>query len=169
MSDKSVVLAIFDDEAAADAAVTSLKSWGKTDDRVKLSAVGVLALDDDGNVKTHKMGSRNILKGGGIGLVLAVLIPPVGLAAGVAGGAIVGAMRRKGLGLDEKDRERVTAKLFDGKAAVGVLAKPEQSELIAAKLIELGGEPEVHAVSDAALKEAASEPPGKQKPIAVHY
>lgn len=154
-----MVLAIFADEPAADTAVASLKAWDKTDDRVKLSAVGVLVLDDNGNVKTNKMGSRSILKGGGIGLVLAALTP-VGAAA-VAGGGLVGALHRKGLGLNEKDKDRISAKLFDGKAAVGVLAKPDQAELISAKLVELGGEPEVHAVTDAALKHAASEEPGR--------
>jgi hypothetical protein len=159
MSDKSVVLSIFDDEAAADAAVTSLKEWDKTDDRVKLSAVGVLALDDNGNVKVHKMGSRSIVKGGGIGLVLAVLVPPVGVPAAVAGGGLIGALHHKGLGLTAADKERIQGKLFDGKAAVGVLATPQEAPLVAEKLTELGGEPEVHAVSDAALKHADSEMP----------
>ena len=158
MSDKSVVLSIFASEPAADIAVASLKRWAKSDDRVKLSAIGVLALDDNGEVKVHKLGSRSILKGGGIGLVLAVLVPPVGVAA-VAGGGLVGALHHKGLGLTEKDKERITGKLFDGKAAVGVLATPDEAELIAQKMIELGGEPEVHAVTDAALKHAESEAP----------
>lgn len=159
MSDKSVVLSIFDDEAAADSAADSLKRWDKTDDRVKLSAVGVLVLDDNGNVKVHKLGSRSILKGGGIGLVLALLVPPVGVAAGVVGGGLLGALHHKGLGLSPQDRERIQSKLFDGKAAVGVLARPEEAVLVAEKLIELGGEPEVHAVSDAALKQAHDEMP----------
>ena len=158
MSKKNVVIAIFNDEPAADSAVAQMKVWDKSDDRVKLGAMGVLALDDGGNVKTHKMGSRSIAKGGGIGLVLA-LVTPVGLPAAVVGGSLLGALHKKGLGLTEKDKDRISAKLFDGKAAVGVLAKPDQAELIAAKLTELGGQPEVHAVSDEALKEAASEVP----------
>jgi hypothetical protein len=157
VSDKNVVLAIFKDEPAADTAVAQLKSWDKSDDRVKLGAMGVLALDDNGNVKTHKMGSRSTLKGGGIGLVLA-LITPVGAGA-VVGGGLLGALHKKGLGLNEKDKDRISAKLFDGKAAVGVLAKEDQAKLIAEKLTELGGEPEVHAVSDEALKQASAEVP----------
>jgi len=157
LSDKNVVLAIFKDEPSADSAVAQLKSWDKSDDRVKLGAMGVLALDDNGNLKTHKMGSRSIAKGGGIGLVLA-LMTPVGAGA-VVGGGLLGALHKKGLGLDEKDKDRISAKLFDGKAAVGVLAKEDQAKLIAEKLTELGGEPEVHAVSDEALKQASSEMP----------
>jgi uncharacterized membrane protein len=159
MSEKSAVLSIFPDEAAAEVAVKSLQEWDKSDDRVKLNAIGVLVLDDNGDVKLHKMGSRNILKGGGIGLVLALLVPPVGVAAGIVAGGLLGALHHKGLGLTEKDRERINGKLFDGKAAVGVLAKPQEARLIAEKMIELGGEPEVHAVSDAALKHAETEMP----------
>jgi hypothetical protein len=159
LSDKNVVLAIFKDEPSADTAVGQLKAWDKSDDRVKLGAMGVLALDDSGNVKTHKMGSRSVVKGGGIGLVLA-LITPVGVPAAVVGGSLLGALHRKGLGLTDEDKDRISAKLFDGKAAVGVLAKGDQAKLIAQKLTELGGEPEVHAVSDEALKQAADEVPG---------
>jgi hypothetical protein len=50
MSDKQLVLAIFKDEAAADAAVESLKQWDKADDDLKLNAIGVLVLDDKGEV-----------------------------------------------------------------------------------------------------------------------
>jgi hypothetical protein len=157
LSDKNVVLAIFKDEPSADSAVAQLKSWDKSDDRVKLGAMGVLALDDNGNLKTHKMGSRSIAKGGGIGLVLA-LMTPVGAGA-VVGGGLLGALHKKGLGLNEKDKDRISAKLYDGKAAVGVLAKEDQTKLIAEKLTELGGEPEVHAVSDEALKQASTEMP----------
>jgi len=44
MSDKQVVLAVFDDEAAADAAVNQVKSWDKATDEIKLSSIGVLVM-----------------------------------------------------------------------------------------------------------------------------
>ena len=102
MSDKTVVLAIFEDEAKADAAVASIKAWDKTEDRVKLGTMGVLVLDDTGEVKTHKMGKRSIGKGAGIGLVLA-MFTPVGVTAGVIGGGLLGALHKKGLAINEKD------------------------------------------------------------------
>ena len=86
MSDKQVVLAIFPDEAAADAAVTSLKSWDKADGDIKLNAIGVLVLDKKGKVKTHKLGRRSVGKGAGIGVILAVFVPP-SLLAGAVGAA----------------------------------------------------------------------------------
>ena len=72
MGDKQIVVAIFPDEAAADTAAQSLKDWDKLDDDVKLNAIGVLVLDEDGKVKTQKIGKRSWGKGAGIGVVLAV-------------------------------------------------------------------------------------------------
>ena len=141
-----VILAFFKDEAAADAAVESLRAWDKIDDDVKLSAIGVLALDEKGKVKVSKLGSRSIPKGAGIGLALA-LITPLGLGAVIAGAGF-GALHHKGLGLKAEDRERIGANLTNGQAAVGVLAKPAQADLVASKLAELGGATETHEVSD---------------------
>ena len=76
MAGKTVVLAFFGDEAAADDAVEQLKRWDKADDDVKLNAIGVLVLDDKGKIKTHKLGKRSVGKGAGIGLLLAVVAPP---------------------------------------------------------------------------------------------
>lgn len=160
MSDKQVVISVFDNEAAADAAVESLKSWDKVSKEVKLGSIGVLVLDDTGQVKTQKMGKRSIGKGAGIGVVLAVVAPPLGVGTVVAGG-LLGALHRKGLGLDEADRERIAAQLASGKAAVGVLARSDEADVIASKLKELGGESEVHEATDEALEQAAAEaPPG---------
>jgi hypothetical protein len=57
----------------------------------------------------------------------------------------------KGLKLTKSDRERIGHELTNGKAAVGVLTPFNESSMISAKLGELGGAPEEHAVSDAAL------------------
>lgn len=140
MSKKEVVLAIFENEAAADAAVASLKDWDKIDDDVKLNAIGVLVLDDKGKIKTHKLGKRSVGKGAGIGLVLALIAPPT-LLAGVLGGGILGALHHKGLGMDNADREQLAAELSNGKAAVGVLVAETEESAVSAKLAELGGQP----------------------------
>ena len=153
MSDKQLVLATFNDEAAADAAVESLKAWDKADDDVKANAIGVLVLDDKGKLKTRKLGRRSTGKGAGIGLVLAIITPPT-LVAGVLGGGVLGALHKKGLGLKDADRERIAAQLTDGKAAVGVLADNIEASTISAKLAELGGTAEVLTVSEEAVAEA---------------
>jgi hypothetical protein len=149
MANHTVVLAIFNDEASADAAAGSLKESGLA----KGDAVGVLVLDDNGKLKADKVGKRSWGKGAGIGAVVA-LVTPVGLAAGVIGGGLLGALHHKNLGLKEADRERLSSELQGGKAAVGVLAPVSEATVVADKLTELGGTSETHAVSDEAVEEA---------------
>ena len=160
MADNQVVLGIFADEAAADTAVEALKAWDKASDEVKLSAIGVLVADKDGQIKEHKLGSRSGKKGAGIGLVLAVIAPPT-LLAGIVGGGILGHFHHKGLGLTTEDRERITAELAGGKAAVGVLASGDEASAILGKLAELGGDVESHDVSDEALAAVADAAPAE--------
>jgi uncharacterized membrane protein len=100
---KQIVVAIYPDEATADTAAQSLKEWDKLDDDVKLHAIGVLVLDEDGKIKTHKMGRRSWGKGAGIGAVLGALFPPSLLAGAFAGG-LLGALHHKGLGTDKAER-----------------------------------------------------------------
>ena len=149
MSNKTVDLAIFKDEASADAAVAAVKDSGVAHG----DAIGVLVLDEHGKIKVDKVGKRSVGKGAGIGLVLA-MFTPVGLAAGVVGGGLLGALHRKGLGLGQADRDRLGAELAGGKAAVGVLIPVSEAAYLTIKLNELGGTTQTHAVEDAALDEA---------------
>ncbi len=158
MADKQVIIGTFSDEAAADVAVESLKAWDQATEEIKLSSVGVLVLDEKGQVKEHKLGARSGKKGAGIGLVLAVVAPPT-LLAGLVGGAVIGHFHHQGLGLSSEDRERLIADLQGGKAAVGVLASGEEAEAIAGKLTELGGDVEAHEVTDEALEAVAAAAP----------
>ena len=155
---KTVVLAFFKDEATADDAVESLKAWDKADNDIKLNAIGVMALDDKGKLKTHKLGKRSVGKGAGIGLVLAVIAPPT-LLAGVIGGGLLGAFHHKGLGLKSGDRDRIAGALSDGQAAIGVLVPGDKAIDVSAKLTELGGSAEVHAVADEAVAEVETAVP----------
>jgi hypothetical protein len=158
MADKQVILGVFADEAAADAAVESLKAWDQATEEVKLGAIGVLVLDDKGQVKEHKLGARSGKKGAGIGLVLAVIAPPT-LLAGLVGGGVLGHFHHQGLGLKAEDRDRIVSELRGGKAAVGVLAAGEQADAIAGKLTEVGGDVEAHEVTDEALEAVAAAAP----------
>ncbi len=106
----------------ADTVVTSLKVWDKLDDDVKIKGIGVLALDDDGKLKIHKVGPRRrIVKGVAAGAVIVVLagwiVSP--LAWPVASGAR-GATRR-GLKMSDERREELATEIKNGKAAVGVI------------------------------------------------
>ena len=149
MSNKTVVLAIFKDEVSADAAAASLKDSGVAHG----DAIGVLVLNEKGELKADKIGKRSWGKGAGIGAIVA-LCTPVGLAAGLIGGGLLGALHHKNLGLDEADRERIGSELEGGKAAVGVLAPVSEATFVAGKLADLGGTAETHPVSDEAVEEA---------------
>src|SRR5215475_7615606 len=149
MSNKTVVLAIFNDEVAADTAATSLKDAGVA----KGDAIGVLVLNEKGELKADKVGKRSWGKGAGIGAVVA-LVTPVGLAGGLIGGGLLGALHHKNLGLVEADRERIRRELEGGKAAIGVLAPVAEAAVVADKLSELGGTAETYLVSDEAVEEA---------------
>jgi uncharacterized membrane protein len=153
-TDKQVIVGIFGDEEAADAAVVALKEWDEGSVDVELDSVGVLVVGDDGQIKEHKLGRRSTGKGVGIGLVLAVIAPPTLLAGAVAGG-VAGHFHHKGLGLTEADLARLGRDLTGGKAAVGVLAQTVDAVPIVAKLKALGGTVEAHDVTDEALNAVA--------------
>ena len=149
MSNRTVVLAIYKDEVAADVAAAALKESGLA----KGDAVGVLVLNEKGELKADKVGKRSWGKGAGIGAVVA-LATPVGLAAGLIGGGLLGGLHHKNLGLKEADRERIRSELEGGKAAVGVLAPVSEATFVTDKLTELGGSTEAHPVPDEVLEEA---------------
>ncbi len=167
MSDMELVLAIFDDERAADLAVESLMAWDKLNDQAKAGTIGVLVTDENGKLKEHKLGkARSTAKGAGIGLLLAIVAPP-SLLVGLVGGGIVGHFHHPGLRLEAADQERIGAELAGGKAAVGVLVSFDEVIVVSSKLTELGGTVETHQVSDEALKAveaAAPETTGTEAP-----
>jgi Protein of unknown function (DUF1269) len=152
MASKQLVLAIFASESDADAAAEALKRWDDESDDIKLKSTGILVLDDKGNLKTDKVGRRSTGKGAGIGVILA-MATPIGLAAGVIGGAALGALHHKGLGVQQADRDRLGQELNGGKAAVGTVVDSSQAEAVSAKLAELGGTPESHEINDEAMAE----------------
>ena len=151
---KQLVLAFFDNEAAADAAVEALKQWDKADKDIKLGAIGVLVKDDKGKIKTHKLGKRKTGTGAVLFGLAAVLTGGATLLAGAVFGGIVGSFFRKGLGMSKEDLARIDGELNGGKAAVCILAAPDEAAAVSAKLAELGGKPETHEVSEEVVQEA---------------
>lgn len=153
MAKKQLVLAFFENEAAADAAVKALKSWDKASKEIKLGNIGILAKDKKGKVKTQKLQRKT--KGGAVlGAVAGVLSGGMTVAAGAVAGGILGAFFKKGLGMSKEDLARIDKELDGGKAAVGVLAEAGEAASVSAKLAELGGKPETHEVSDEAVEQA---------------
>jgi len=155
MSDKTLIISIFDSEETADLVAARLKNY----DLIEHDAVGIMALDGGGALKIDKIGARSSGKGVGVGAALWIL-GPVGMAAGLAGGALVGHLHHKGLGLDEADRDRITKELQGGRAAVGVLTSADKVAPIVAQMDVAGGTTETHATSDEALHQATSQTDG---------
>jgi uncharacterized membrane protein len=157
----TLVVAFFENKMKADDAAAELKSWDKANEDIKLGAIGVLTLDDNGEVKTQKYGPRNAGRGAKIGVVIGVvsaILPPVGLLAGaatglVAGGAI-GAMSRKGLGMSDEDLQRIASELQGGHAALAVLCPPDEAAQTTAELEQLGGTTQSHETSEPDLQSA---------------
>jgi uncharacterized membrane protein len=150
VAEKRLVISIFDAEANADEAAAALRGTGAVVDE----AIGVLVLDEQGELKTHKVGATSGGKGAAAGAVLG-LLGPIGFGVGAAGGALLGKLHHKDLGLDDADRERLGAALRGGKAAVGVLADPDELVAVESILVGRGGETEAHELNDAVLREAA--------------
>jgi uncharacterized membrane protein len=150
VSDKRLVIAVFDTEAAANQAVDALKDTRAFNN----DAIGVLVLDEDGKLKTHKAGTTSAGKGATGGLVLG-LLGPVGLGVGTIAGALVGKLHHKNLGLEDSDRERLSAALRGGKAAVGIVAAPDELIPVESILVGMGGTTESHEFEEAKLLEAA--------------
>jgi hypothetical protein len=155
MTAQTLVLAIFENEPAADAAAEALVAWVKADDVVR-RPIGVLVLDPDGRIKEHKLGAKRSGKtGAGIGALLAVVAPPTMIAGAVAGG-VIGHFHHQGLNLSDAERARIAGELVGGKAAVGTLVEDEpEAHMLSAKLTELGGRTQVHQVSQEAVEAAA--------------
>ena len=104
-----------------------------TDD-IKLKSVGVLVLDDNGKIKVDKVGRRSTFKGAGIGVILA-MATPIGMAAGVVGGAALGALHHKGLGdLRTTSASGSAASSPAARRPSGSSRTPPQTEAISDKL-----------------------------------
>jgi uncharacterized membrane protein len=156
MAKNQLVLAFFENEAAADEAVKSLEKWGKANKEIKNGAVSILVKDEQGKIKTYKLGKRKTKTGALAGALVGVLSGGVTVIGGAIVGGILGSFFHKGLGLSKKDLARIDGELTSGKAAVAILAKPKEVQEITAKLVKLGGQPEAHKVTDDALEEAVA-------------
>ena len=146
---KQLIISIFETEEGAYGAAKVLKDTGASVD----DAMGVLTLDKRGDISTHKVGATS----GGVGLAagsVLALLGPVGLGVGAIGGAVVGKLHHKHLGLTDADSQRLREALIDGGAALGVLAEQREVVPIESLLIDQGGETNTHAYDEAVLREA---------------
>jgi hypothetical protein len=150
-----LVLAYFENEAAADGAVNQIKGWDKASKDVKLGAIGILVKDDKGKVKTQKLGARKTKTGALLFGLAGLLSGGMTVVGGAVLGGILGSFFKKGLGISKEELARIDGSLSGGKAAVAILASADEAAAVAAKLAELGGAPESLEIPDAVVEEAA--------------
>jgi uncharacterized membrane protein len=159
MSSQKLVLAMFEDQAKAEEAVETIQRWAKRTDSAKLSAIGVIVKDEEGEITTHKLRSRK--REGAVLFGLGALLTggaTIGL--GLIGGALVGggigSFFHKGLKMTEEDMERLNQELDGGKAAVGIMVKEGEASEVAAELVLLGGQTDTYEVPDEVMTEIES-------------
>lgn len=158
MAKEQLLLAFFENEAAADAAVQDLKHWDKVSEDIKLGAIGVLVKNEKAKIKTHKLGARKTTGGAVLFGLAALLTGGTLIGLGVVGGSVVGAgigaLFHKGLKISKEEMERLNRELDGGKAAIGIMIPVEEAEPVKAKLTQLGGSLEAYEVMDEAIQEA---------------
>ena len=69
---------------------------------------------------------------------------------------MAGALHHKNLGLTDADKARLTNELTTGKAAVAVMAPFDVAPAISDRLMQLGGQPETHELTDDAFEAATA-------------
>jgi hypothetical protein len=89
-----------------------------------------------------------------LGALVAVLSGGASLVGGALAGGVLGSFFHKGLGLSKDDLDRIGSELDGGKAAVCILAEPDEAAEVSDKLAALGGVPETHEVSEEAVAQA---------------
>jgi uncharacterized membrane protein len=170
MAEKThLVVAVFENEAAAAAAAEWMRKWermGTDVDDIRFGAMAVLTAGEDREIKIRPVGHRASGAGAGVGLVIGALAGAltagVGLFAGLAAGALAGGLGggliHRGLGMHQGDLAELTDQLCSGRAAVAVVIHESQVKAVTEQLVDLGGRTEVYECSLDALEETEKDP-----------
>lgn len=157
---ENVVVAIFEDRAAAEAAVERLKKWDKASEDIKLGAIGLL-YKEDGEVKSiiNRQSERGLKVGALVGIIGGVLTGGLGLLGGAAVGGLaggtLGTFFTKSLHLNEAECNALGRELELGKAAVVVTCDEYEVTSTQHTLEHAGGVTRVYLVPADAVEEAA--------------
>ena len=114
--EQTLVLAVFENEAAAQEAVQRVKNWDEMDDAIKADTMGIIVKGPDGKINDTLLGPRKGGKGAKIGVVLGLIaaVPTGGLSllggvvGGGVGGAVFGRFFNKNYSLTQADLDRIT-------------------------------------------------------------
>lgn len=154
------VVAIFDNSAAADAAIDNLQNWDKANDAIKLGAIGVISKDGD-KIKTHtgRKGGSGAKAGAIVGVIAGVLSGGLtligGALAGALGGGVLGSFFKKSLALSKEEIAQIGAELDAGRVAVVVACDDDEVEATSAQLAQAGGKVTNYAMPAGTLEATA--------------
>lgn len=171
----NLVIAYFLGTDMAESAADELKKWDDENKQIKLGAMGVITLNrSNGKLEVNEVGQRNTRKGGmwgtAIGAALGIasgglaLLPVV--AVGAVGGAAVGAMGHKNLGMSDEEHEKLVEQLRRGGVALGVMCDDHEVDATMAEMIRHGGEAQLYQMPDMTA-EALSAAAAAQKAAVV--
>lgn len=158
---KNLIIAYFPNVDEAEKAAESLRSWDKATDNIKLGGIGIITQDENGDLKTRKVGARAAGTGAKWGTIVGVAAGILsggvtligGAVVGLAAGSITGALFHKHIGMEDHDKERLLQHLKDGGAALAVMADDEEVNPTKAELASLDGDVESYLVPDETVEE----------------
>ena len=133
------VVALFDNLAAANAAIASLEAWDKATDSVKLGNIGTISKDGD-KIKTNagRKGGKGAKAGAIVGIIAGVLSGGVtligGALMGAVGGGVLGSFFKKSVGLTKEEIDQLGVELDAGKVAVVVACDDNEVEATSEEL-----------------------------------
>jgi uncharacterized membrane protein/predicted flap endonuclease-1-like 5' DNA nuclease len=150
-----LVVAYFPNVGSAEATAGDLKDWDKADADIKLGAIAILTLNPNtGEIQADEIGERSTksgaLWGTAIGAAVGLLTGGIGLIPGLilgaGGGAAIGALNHKSVGITDEERGSIVNRLRDGLVALAVMADDFEVDATLNKMVELGGRAESYAV-----------------------
>lgn len=155
---KHVIIGYFPGDTEAAEAAGKLKNWDKATKDIQLGGMGILTWKK-GDIKTKKVGRRAGKTGAKWGLALGVATGVLsggvtligGAVAGTAGGAVLGSLFHKNLGLSNDDKKRLEEHLQNGGAALVVMADENEMSQTKAEMARLGAKVEDYQVPEATI------------------
>lgn len=166
---RNLIIAYFDSKSKAKRAAKELKRRDKTRGDMKLGGIGIITADNEGNLKTRKVGRHaagtgakwGFILGAAVGILSGGITLIGGAIAGLAGGAVTGALFHKRIGMSDDDRARLIQHLKIGGAALAVMADDYEVDLAKFELKSLGGEVESYNLPGEAVAELEAATVGK--------
>jgi hypothetical protein len=142
----NVVIAYYESLAKANAAIEQVREWDKSNPDILLGGIALMYWDGE-KIVTEQAGNRASGTGAKVGtavrIAAGILTGGVGLIAaglvGMTGGALVGALKKKGIHITDEQLANITDQIKGGKFAVVIMADENEVNPTASVLEAMGG------------------------------